>query len=185
MIKFFVAGPVPVSPSKPSGTAPGPTFRRGSGRRRGNAHETLRPLQPGTGQSPLPTLECKTRGEGCAAVVAGGASQVEWLCVAGGEFFRCRSSFFRRPAMFFHAYGRFPSPVGRFSGTCDGTLPDLRRNIMPSHRTFGHWQGQGVPSVSSQKRGSPGRLTANSSLLRALRPVTVVKHTPSCPDPVP
>ena len=26
--------PVPVSPSKPSGTVPGPTFRRGSGRRR-------------------------------------------------------------------------------------------------------------------------------------------------------
>ena len=42
-----------------------------------------------------------------------------------------------------------------------------------------HRAGRRRPSVSRRKGGLSGCLTANSSFLRALRPVTVLKHTPS------
>ena len=47
--------------------------------------------------------------------------------VAGRRAFRRRSLFFRCPATLFSVQGRFSSPVGRFSGTCDGTPSDLQR----------------------------------------------------------
>ena len=44
---------------------------------------------------------------------------------------------------------------------------------------------RGYSSLGCQKRGSPGRLTANSSLLATPSAhLTVVKHTPSCPSHV-